>query len=82
MTAAPLEAYHLCMVRDEDKTQYLLEEQAHKFHHTLAHLLFIISSVRLYIYMAVALLTIHAKKTDKNYWLKLKRVLKCLKGNS
>ena len=40
MTATTLAADHLFTVQDEVKTQYLPEEQAHTFHHTVSQLLF------------------------------------------
>ena len=79
-TAATLEAEHIFKVRNENKTQYLPEEQTQTFHHTVAQLLLISDRYRQYIQMVVEFLTACLKKPDKDDRVKLKSMLKYLKG--
>ena len=78
-TAATSEDDHIFTVHDEVKTKYLTEEQVHTFHHKVAQLLFIGAGEHQDIQTVVEFLTKPVKKTDEEYWGKLKRVLKYLK---
>ena len=67
----------LFQVRPPDEANYLPEEQARAFHHTMAQLLFL-SCVRRDIQTTAAFLTTGVKCPDNDDWGKLKRVLKYL----
>jgi hypothetical protein len=69
---------HLFKIRDPKEAR-LLPSQAIAFHHTTAQLLFLLRTRRA-IQTAVAFLTTCVKTPDKDYWGKLKRVLKYLYG--
>ena len=64
MTAATLAAEHLFTVLDEVKTQYLPEDQAHTFHHTVSHLLLMSYRASQDIHTEVALLNKSVNKLD------------------
>ena len=59
-------ADHLFKVRYENETQYLLEDQAHNFHHTVAKPLFMSTRELWDIQKAVAFLTTRVKKLEKD----------------
>ena len=78
--AATPEVDHLITVRDEGKTHYLPEEQAHTFHHTVAKIMFMSDRARRDIPTTVELLTTQGKKPGEEKLVKLKRVLIYFKG--
>jgi hypothetical protein len=65
-------ADHLFTIRDEKEAKPLDKEQALAFHHTVAQLLFMATTVRRDIQTAVAFLTTRVKSPDKDDWGKLK----------
>ncbi len=65
-------ADHLFQIRDETEVKYWLEEQAIRFHHTTAQLLFMSTRAWRDIQMAVSFCTSRVKKPDKDNWGKLK----------
>jgi hypothetical protein len=70
-------ASHLWKTRDDAKM--LSEQQAEKFHSTVAKLLYITKRSRPDIETAVAFLTTRVSKSDEDDWKKLKRVMTWLK---
>ena len=76
ITAATPAVDQLFKVRYDSSTQYLPENQAHTFHHTVSQLVFMSSRTGQYIPMAVEFLTTRVKKPYKDDWEKLKQVLK------
>lgn len=78
--AATLAHNKLFVIRDDKDAKKLNEEQALAFHHRVAQLLFMATSVRQDIQMAVAFPTTRAKSPDKDDWGKLKCVLKYING--
>ena len=79
-TVATPAANHLFKVYNESKKQYLTEEKAHIFHQTVPKLLSMSARARQYIHIEVVFITTHVKKPDKYYWVKIKSVLKYIKG--
>ena len=79
--ASSTEPDHLFKIRTENEATYLPEDQAQKFHRTVAQLLFLSARARRDIQTAVAFLTTRVKKIDEDNWFKLRRVLKYFKGN-
>ena len=71
---------HLFEVREEADCKLLLEEQARRFHRTVAQLLFLCKQARPDIEPLVSFLTTRVKEPDKDDWGKLKHGLKYLKG--
>ena len=71
---------HLFDVREEDDRKVLQEEQARKFHRTVAQLLFLCKRARLDIEPLVSFLTTRVKEPDEDDWGKLKHGLKYLKS--
>ena len=67
-------------MRDDEDRKLLPEEQAVKFHHTAAQLLFLYARAWRDIQTAVAFLTTRVKELDKDNWGKLKRVILYLNG--
>lgn len=70
---------NLFIVSDNNSTK-LCEEQAIKFHHETAKLLFLCKRARPDIQTAVAFLTTRVKLPDTDDWSKLGRVMKYLRG--
>ena len=66
--AATPEVDHLITVRDEGKTHYLPEEQAHTFHHILSQLISISVRSLQDIQTTVAFLATRVNNTDKYDW--------------
>lgn len=71
---------HLFKVRDEAEAKFLPEEQAIVFHSFTCSLLFLAQRARRDILTAVSFLTTRVKRPDEDDWLKLRRVLRYLKG--
>ena len=71
---------NLFKVRDETEAKFLPEEQAVVFHSFTASLLFLSQRARRDIQTAVSFLTTRVKRPDEDDWLKLRRVLRYLKG--
>ena len=76
MTEATPAADQIFKLCNESKKQYLPEEQEHKFHHTVAKLMFMSARENQDIHMVVALITTRVNKPDKCGCVKLKHVLK------
>ena len=74
-TSATLEANHMFQVRGEDEAEFLEEDWADIFHHSVKKFMFMISRYRRYIHMVVSLLTTRSKRSDKYDWEKLKILL-------
>ena len=79
-TAATPASDHLFKVINERKAQYLTEEKAHTLHQTVPQLLSMSARARRYIHIEVVFITTHVKKPDEYYWVKIKSVLKYIKG--
>ena len=71
---------HLFKIRDEDDASFLPEEQAQKFHRTVAQLLFLSCRARPDVATPVSFLTTRVKSPDEDDWGKVRRVLQYLKG--
>jgi hypothetical protein len=67
-------------VRPKDERKVLGEEEARAFHHSVTQLLFATTLARKYIQHTVAFLTMRGKSSDKDDWMKLKRLLKYIRG--
>jgi hypothetical protein len=67
-------------VRPDDERKVLNEEQARAFHHPVAQLLFATTRVRKDIQHTVAFITMRVKSPDEDDWMKLKRLLKYIRG--
>ena len=78
-TATTPMSEHLFQVQDDKDRKLLPEEQAQHFHHTAAQLLFLCMRARPDIQPPVSFLTKRVRSPDKDYWGKLKWVLKYLK---
>ena len=74
------EGDHLFDVREEDDRKVLPEEQARKFHRTVAQILFLCKRACPDIELLVSFLTTRVKEPDKDDWGKLKHGLKYLKS--
>ena len=68
-------------VREEGKAKRLPEEQSKIFHRVTAKILFILIRYIRDIHLPVAFLTVKFKFPGEDDWVKLKRVLKYLKGD-
>ena len=79
-TSATLEANHMFQVRGEDGAEFLEEDWADIFHHSVKKFMFMISRYRRYIHMVVSLLTTRSKRSDKDEWAKLKVLVYYLNG--
>jgi hypothetical protein len=73
-------ADHLFTIRSEKDSKTLEEKRAIAFHHYVAPLLFATTMSRKDIQTSVAFLTTQVRGTDEDYWQKLKRVLRYIKG--
>lgn len=71
---------NLFRIREESDSRYLLEEQAIKFHHSVAQLVFLQKRARRDIQTAVSFLATRVKRPDEDDWGKLRRVMQYLKG--
>jgi hypothetical protein len=67
-------------VRPEDERKVLGQEQARAFHHSVAQLLFATTRAIKDIQHTVAFLTTRVKSPDEDDWMKLKRLLKYIRG--
>ena len=74
------EVDHLFKVWNDRKIQYLPDYQERNFHHTVAQLVFMSALSCQYTHTMVAFLNTRVKKPDEEYWVKLKAMLKYLKG--
>jgi hypothetical protein len=79
-TATTPATTNLFDVRPEDERKVLGEEQARAFHHSVAQLLFATTRARKDIQHTVAFLTTLVKSPDEDDWMKLKRLLKYIRG--
>ena len=70
----------LFQVREESEAKMLPEEQAQIFHRITAQLLFMSIITRRDIKLHVDFITTQVKFLDEDDWVKLKRILKYLKG--
>jgi hypothetical protein len=71
---------NLFKIREESEARYLPEEQAIKFHHSVAQLVFLQKRARRDIQTVVSFLATRVKRPDEDDWGKLPRVLQYLKG--
>jgi hypothetical protein len=79
-TASRLAAERLFTVGPEGESVLLEENLAIAFHHCVAQLLVASARARKYIQPAVAFLAIRVRELDKYEWLKLKRLLRYIRG--
>jgi hypothetical protein len=79
-TAMPPATANLFDVIPEDERKVLGEEQARAFHHPVAQLLFATTRARKDTQHTVAFLTTRVKSPDEDDWMKLKRLLKYIRG--
>ena len=79
-SAATPAADHLFKIRDPEEARLLDEPRKEAFHHSTYQLLFLSSRARRDIQTPVSFLTTRVKAPDEDDWLKLRRVLKYLKG--
>jgi hypothetical protein len=79
-TASSPSAERLLTVRPNGESVLLEEKRAIAFHHCVAHLLFASARARKDIQPAVALLTTRVREPDEDDWLKLKRLLRYIRG--
>jgi hypothetical protein len=71
---------NLFEVRPDIERKVIGEEQARAFHHSVAQLLFATTRARKDIQHTVAFLTTRVKSPDEDDWMKLKRLLKYIRG--
>jgi hypothetical protein len=71
---------NLFRIRDQNEAKYLPEDQAMKFHHSVAQLVFLQKRARRDIQTTSFFLSSRVKKPDEDDWSKLRRVLQYLKG--
>jgi hypothetical protein len=79
-TASSPAAERLFTVRPNDESVPLGEERAIAFHHCVAQLIFASARARKDIQPAVAFLTTRVRDPDEDDWLKLKRLLRYIRG--
>ena len=72
-------ALNLFNVRDNNERELLNETRAQTFHHAVAQLLFTGIRCRKDAQTAIAFLTTRVRKTDKDDWKKLSRLIRSLK---
>jgi hypothetical protein len=79
-TASSPAAERLFTARPEGESVLLEEKRAIAFHHCVAQLLFASVRARKDVQPAVAFLTTRVREPDEDDWLKLKRLLRCIRG--
>jgi hypothetical protein len=79
-TAITTATANLFDVRPKDERKVLGEEQARAFHRSVAQLLFATTREKKDIMHTVAFLTTRVKSPDEDDWMKLKRLLKYIRG--
>ena len=67
-TEAAPDADQLFRIYNDRKTQFLLEDQAQNFHHTLEQLMLMIARALQEVHTEVELLTTHVKKSCEEKW--------------
>jgi hypothetical protein len=71
---------NLFNVRPDNERKVLGEEQARAFHHAVSHLIFATTRAMKDIQHTVAFLTTRVKSPDEDDWMKLKQLLKYIRG--
>jgi hypothetical protein len=71
---------NLFRVREESEAKFIPEDQAMKFHHSVAQLVFLQKRAKHDIQTASSFLSSRVKRPDEDDWGKLRRVIQYLKG--